>query len=936
MKLDAESLPMRIYVISHTHWDREWYLSQRQFQYLLGDTIDEVLEACEQNPLFPPFMADGQTSLVTDYLEIRPDRKERLLTLIKQGRILIGPWCTMPDLWLPDGESLIRNLLAGRRDCRGYGAEQPLIGYVPDSFGHIEQMPQILQGFGFTHYLFARGEPSDTKLNGLEFIWEGPDGQSELISHLLPDGYLNGMMLPAANEAELLRDTLVRAARPYTERSACRQLGLLLNGVDHIWLQRDIPEILAKTQDLLPGFEFIPGGLKDYLDDFVARPANLKRHRGILQGSKLNSGLLHGTWSSRIDLKLDNARTMMILESWAEPLSALAGTLLHGKSRSQEIDLAWRLLLQNHAHDSICGCSIDRVNDDVHQRFIQSQEISEMVAGDALSLWSEVLSASAQNRVLVAAGLGGRAGAVEVIVDSLDQAAPVILDTDGSVIPTQYLGRRLLVRQDALVNRDRPQDPDYLEIQARSFEFWEHRLLIKPPAVPPCSVYAYVISSEGEPALISDPVTVEERSLENSLLRVEVAANGTLHVLHKASGLTYAGLLELRDEADAGGSYMFLPIEGEPVHRSVECEAQVSILERGPLRAGLRIEAHWLLPAAVDSARKSRMAETQVCDWDAEMYLEAASDTLHFRGRLTNRAKDHRIRLAFPMPFTADRVQVERSFVVTEESPARYEAEPGQNSHAMRNWVAVDGPAGGVAFIGKGLHEWTLQDNRLEVTALRSVPFVGLCGSWSIPDGLMLGELTFDFALAFYTGTWREGHVASRAAEIVHSSLAEAYGQSVPAWTSSPHASILLEEESQGVRSQVSSHRSTWRRHFAQRDGWRRNRQSALEAVSGGASFCIPVRWKDPNILLSAFKKADGDEGLDLILRFYSLATVSEVEFGFGFRVTHAFLTDMREEVIRELTLNDNSVRLTMRPFEIVTLRVQVATEAWVSPFEAT
>jgi mannosylglycerate hydrolase len=147
----------RAFVVSHTHWDREWYLTQRQFQVLLAETLDEVMDALEIDPAFRTFVADGQTSIVQDYLELRPQRSAQLLRLAQAGRLAAGPWYTMPDLWLPSGEALIRNLLRGRLDCERMGIRPQQVGYVPDSFGHIEQMPQILNGFGIDSYFFSRG-----------------------------------------------------------------------------------------------------------------------------------------------------------------------------------------------------------------------------------------------------------------------------------------------------------------------------------------------------------------------------------------------------------------------------------------------------------------------------------------------------------------------------------------------------------------------------------------------------------------------------------------------------------------------------------------------------------------------------------------------------------------------------------------------------------
>lgn len=155
--------PKKIYYLNGTHWDREWYKTFQGFRYMLTGVIDEVIETLEADDSFHMYMLDGQTAVLDDYLEIEPEKRERLKALIADGRIAVGPWYTMPDEFLPSGESLIRNLLLGHAKAKEYGAKDAMkYGYICDIFGHIAQMPQIFAGFGIRGALMQRGNNMDT------------------------------------------------------------------------------------------------------------------------------------------------------------------------------------------------------------------------------------------------------------------------------------------------------------------------------------------------------------------------------------------------------------------------------------------------------------------------------------------------------------------------------------------------------------------------------------------------------------------------------------------------------------------------------------------------------------------------------------------------------------------------------------------------------
>src|SRR3990172_6357417 len=169
-----------MHVISNTHWDREWRYSFLYTRMMLVEMVDKVLQLLENDPEFKYCHLDSQTSLIEDYLHIRPQNEERIRTLVKTGRLLIGPWYCLPDQFIVGGESLIRNLLLGNKIASRFGAVMK-VGYTPFSWGQISQLPQLYAEFGIDTILFYRGV-SRTDTQKAEFIWEGADGTCALCS----------------------------------------------------------------------------------------------------------------------------------------------------------------------------------------------------------------------------------------------------------------------------------------------------------------------------------------------------------------------------------------------------------------------------------------------------------------------------------------------------------------------------------------------------------------------------------------------------------------------------------------------------------------------------------------------------------------------------------------------------------------------------------
>lgn len=367
-------------VVPHTHWDREWYLPFQQFRMRLVRTVDLVLDTLEADPSFAFFMLDGQTIVLEDYLDIRPENRARLERLARTGRILIGPWYLQPDEFLVGAESLVRNLQIGRRMGADFGGVMP-VGYVPDTFGHIAQLPQILRGFGLDNVVFWRGVGPEIEHS--VFRWAAPDGSEVLAIWLYDDfGYSNAAILPLEPGALATRAAqIAERMRPL----AVTNVLLLMNGTDHIEPQVGLPAALERANERLGarGLHLTIGTLPQYIAAVKeARPA-LQRVTGELVAG-WRTHLLPGVYSTRMWLKQRNAAAEALLTRWAEPATVWASAFGAAYSTSL-LALAWKHLLHNHPHDSICGCGIDQVHREMIPRFDQAEQIADELTGQALA-----------------------------------------------------------------------------------------------------------------------------------------------------------------------------------------------------------------------------------------------------------------------------------------------------------------------------------------------------------------------------------------------------------------------------------------------------------------------------------------------------------------------------------------------------------------------
>ena len=716
-------------VVPHTHWDREWYRTQEEFRLRLVRLLDRLVPLLEGDPSFRHFSLDGQTIVVDDYLEVRPEARERLVKLVRDGRLVVGPWYVLPDEWLVSGEALIRNLRLGLREAAALGGSNP-VGYVPDQFGHVGQLPQLLRGFGLEGAVLWRGVGQH--VSETTFWWEGPDG-SRLFTVYMPLGYGNAALLPL--EPEALAARLAREIEALGPFSRIPSL-LLMNGSDHLAPQAGLPAVLEAAAARL-GVSAEIGTVLGFLRRAraEARPG-IPLHRGELR-SGLRAPLLPGCASTRLPQKQRDFRNDRLLVRYLEPLSSWLAAL-GGDADPGLLDFAWRIALQNHPHDSICGCSVDRVHAQMEARFDRVEEIAgeelgrvtrqlaarvaapaaSRATGDALVVWNPnaggVAQVEAELDLDVPGAEGRRAGPLRAHVRCADgRRLPAHLEilAPGLVWGGTF-GKRLA--SGILPTLHREFLGTFVNDVAWQVEDDRLRVRVGLGATPSGELDEAGIKTALAQALAREDVSqvaLEARRPPRVRLRFvdELPGHGLrAYRVARGPGLGRSDTVEVRGARSAGGGgwieNAFWRVEAgpegslrwrhashdgwvedalrvvsegdrgdeynfDPVPGAVRVErpdrARV-LVERDAAEASLLVEARYRIPLALAPGRDDRAARPVALPVRLRLRLARGLDRLDLTAELENTARDHRLRVHLRAPFAARRLEVESAFEVAE------------------------------------------------------------------------------------------------------------------------------------------------------------------------------------------------------------------------------------------------------------------------------
>lgn len=895
---------LQITLVSHTHWDRAWYCTFQEYRVRLVRLIDRLLDLLDADPNYRVYTLDGQMSVLDDYLEARPAQRTRLEEACRSGRVRVGPWFVLADEFLVSPESLIRNLRLGFAMGESFGGVMP-IGYVPDGFGHIAQLPQILRGFGIDNAFFWRGMGTEGDQLGTEFIWQSPNGQG-VTAILMPWGYHNVSNLGYAIhwgdtsmmvfDPTLAQDKITRAIERLLPMANTPAL-LLMNGIDHAEAEPSLPAVIAARRDDL---HIVQGTLQDHLLAVRASGVSLKSFTGEFRWGRY-SEILQGVYSTRIHLKQANHRAEVMLERAAEPSVAFAwlaqiGTGVKGSDGTSDLlALAWRWLLLNHPHDDMYGCGIDAVHAEMPYRFSQSDQIAACLIRDAVRELAVQIDMTAQSGmpVLLLNSLGQeRNDSADITLDfDFDDAtanAFHVIDAQGNAVLHQVISDEQALWMEVLKpNRKR-----------------RVRVLLQTPhGVPSCG-YQTVFVQPGNREVPSG-LRVGGLTMENPWHTVTLSSDGGITVTDHESGRTYTGLHHFADVADAGDSYSHCPLPHDVAISTCEGEAIIAVTERGPVRATMRVTRALALPASLTADRSERTLETVVMTFISDISLYAGQPGVFITTQVENLAHDHKLMALFPTGIQTDKAFVDASFMVSERDLHLPESvgwveDPTPLMH-QRTFTDLNADNAGLAILNRGLPSVEVgEDGTIALTLLRAVGWLSRDDLWNrrIAAGPMVtapgaqcpGKYTFEYAILPHAGGWEA--VAP---------VAAAYTAPIFGGRADTHAGLELREMNITRDDPQKITPIQWPRdgHLPPEHSW--------------------VNVEHRSLMLSACLH-DSDA---LIVRIVNLARdVVHSPITFGFDVQQAERVNLLHEVHANLEVTANTIQITAQPAEIITLRV--------------
>jgi len=905
------------YVVTHTHWDREWrYPIWENRQYLI-DMIDELLEILDTQPEYSCFLMDGQSVIIEDYLELKPENREKVEGYIKAGKIDVGPWYTLPDLYPVCGESLVRNLLKGDRLSKKLGRR---LNVAHESFGwgQTAQFPQIYKGFGLDFVVVAKNVSKDRCPN-CEFLWEAPDGTkvfaTRLGEHARANFFMNaflaittdkdynsneyfmklgkdGQVYHEADSAGFWEDYFViedngiihenrlkeavQLAWKSMDETVLPEKRILMNGSDSSTAQPQLVEIIKKAQELFPDLELKLSTLEEYVDEFKKSvdESKLRTIKGELRDGpayKCSANAL----STRPNIKILNKKVENSIFKTAEPLSVMSG-----KYATTFLDKAVDYLLLSHPHDSINGVTQDKTVDDTMYRLNQALEIAETVSNTACKniVKSIDFSKYADNDILLVLfnTLPYKREEVLKLYIDFPQEMNVwdfdIYDGDKK-LKKQIISRKEVVTPVSnLHTRPLPYEIDRFEVIVESGELpamgYKTLNCVKTKDLNRKTVFWHDMRKHTGHELITSA-----NSMENEFLKVLVESNGTLTVTDKLSGKVYTNLNYYEETGDQGDYWIYYPPYHNKTYNSLGANADIWYEENGELSATIAAKIKMTVPAYAiinknmvqgESKRSDEMTDMEITTYYT---LKKGAKAIEVKSVINNTAKDHKMRVVFDTGIITDTASSAGHFYVDKRStiPQGDEYYPEMQTLPKGYFTMLTDGNTGFSFIDNSTCEYEADnEGHLYISLFRGVRNI-ICtefrsaGAFPHEDGgQSLGTLTFNYLL--YPG--------------------------------SQDTSMLAERISAPVKTVQTT----------KGNGTKAANASFLEIPEG--------------LVLTAFKKAEDSE--KLIIRVYN-PTDKAVTGAIKGKFNNAAIVNMNEENLGAVSLDNVEVG----PYKILTIEVE-------------
>ncbi|MCQ2023685.1 mannosylglycerate hydrolase [Clostridium butyricum] len=868
----------KVHIVPHMHWDREWYFSTEESRILLVNNMKEIMDMLENNPDYLYFVMDGQTAILEDYLAVKPQDKERIKKLVEEGKLIIGPWYTQTDEMVVGGESIVRNLLYGIKDCGEFG-DYMKIGYLPDSFGQSAQMPQILNGFDIKHSIFWRGCSERKGTGKTEFNWTSDDG-SEVVVQMLPLGYAIGKYLPT--DIDDLRKRMEKYF-PVLDRGATTEHEILPNGHDQMPVQKNIFDVIEKLKELYPDREFFLSRYENIFEELEK-----ESNRDTISGEFLDGKYMRvhrSIFSTRMDIKAANARIEAKITNILEPLASISYSLgfeyHHGL-----IELIWKEIMKNHAHDSIGCCCSDKVHKEIMNRFLLAEEkvdrliefykrkitdaISCEKALDKLTIFNLM---PYEREEIIRAQIITKMKSFEMVNDE-------DIKLDFQVIHKEEIDAGLIDRQ--IVHYG-----NYDPFMIYTIEFKD---------IVPAMGYKTYLIKESEFMIEKEYEAINK--IDNDFYEIEVNENGTLKILDKKINKTFDNVLLMENGGDEGDEYDFSPLVDEKLIFNTHVKAEYSI-KKNKFNNEIKISYRLDVPKNIES-RKNNNIDGYV-DFNISINVPNDKARIDIVFDIDNQACDHRIRTYIPTNIASKFSVSDNQFGyikrdVYDEAMDVWEKEGWDERpdsiYPMLTFVGLSDEEHGVAVLTNSTREFEIVGEKFDTIAITLFRSVGFLGKEEMvrrpgrpsgiklptPDSQLIGNITMDFAIAPHEKSTLEANVAN---------MAKQYLTPMVTYNKMPYNAMKLNDSE----------------------------------VSTPYSYSL-LKQCDENLVLSVIKKAEKEEGL--IIRMYNPNEYEEsTNLLFNRSIKEAVKANLNERKIEKINIEDSSIKVKCRKNQVQTILIK-------------
>lgn len=886
----------KVHVVPHSHWDREWYFTTSRSKVYLMKDLKDVLDTLESNPDFKYFMVDAQGSLLDDYIKWMPQDKDRITKLVKEKKLVIGPWYTQTDQLVISGESIVRNMYYGMKRCETFGGYMN-VGYVPDSFGQSGNMPQIYKEFGIDDTLFWRGV-SDDMVNHTDYNWRGDDG-SVVFTTQIPFGYYIGGNIPEdpkQSEEFWQKECFEKAGG----RSATKHI-YFPNGFDQAPIRTNLPEIIKERNEKDPENEYVISCIEDYIKDVKSENPELEEVSGELVIAK-HMRIHKSIFSSRSDLKVMNTQIQNYVTNVMEPLLTLSYNL--GNDYPHEaVGEIWKLLFENAAHDSIGSCISDTANEDVYVRYKQARDI----AVNLVELHSRLIATSVKNDAemtfTLINTLPQKRNDTVVVKTYIPGGNFAILDEKGNKVDYTVIESRDLT--DYVLSQTIKLDP------SRKFyvpsQVLEATIAIKTSDVPAFGYVQYTLDTKGNSAKNLE----KKNTLENEFYAINVEEDGSLTITDKENNVTYKNQGVLVENGDDGDSFNYSPPRKdlEVFSNKSECSVEVS---GSDIYDQAVIKFNMVVPKDLEERAEGKVSVNLPITMTVA--LRKDSKVIDFNVHVDNKGLSHRLCVLFDSQIVSSFNYADEQFgsikrpnyyekemklyMASAENKTEKKAgvqelanwandqstwqEPPISIEPTQSYVSLTDGKQGIAVIPQGVREYeVLDDHMIRLTLFRTYGFMGkenliyrpgrASGERIIetPAAQLLKEMDFAFGFTTYASDINEANVDT---------LAKAYNTNIEVYT---YAEFL-----------------NGRLIFSQREieGTKESRYSLFETEN--------------KLVVSAIKKAEDNEGY--IIRLFNGKNHENISdtIKFNFDVKEAYYTNLKEEKTEDIKVENNTINV--------------------------